>query len=82
MAVRKPLVQVGGSVQELPTTDALLTVLAVFSGDITPNPGADGVIVWSSVMRREVVWDAVLGVWKPLYSKGRTFADAFRLNMM
>lgn len=82
MAVRKPLVQIGGSVQELPSGDAVLTVLAVSLGDTTPNPGADGVIVWSSVMRKEAVWDAVNGVWEPLYSKGRDLAGASRLNMM
>ena len=82
MAVRKPLVQVGGSVQELPAGDAMLTSLAINSGDTSPNPGADGVIVWSTTLRTEVEWDAVLGLWKPRYTLGRSIASAYGLNMM
>lgn len=63
MAARKPVVLVGGNLNELATNDYLgVASLAIAEGATTPDPGITGVLVYSSTTARLMEWSGT--AWK------------------
>jgi hypothetical protein len=61
MPARRPLVQVAGALQELPTSDMLaVPSLAISEGATAPDPGIVGVSVWSTTLGKPVYWQGTL----------------------
>jgi hypothetical protein len=67
----RPLILRNGDLAQLADTDALqLPTRAIAAGASTPDPGIDGVVIYSSVEEALLVWSDTDSMWNELSGAG------------